>query len=105
MSKLYYGCFDGTRGQEIAMTLEQAQSASHQGQCDDDVAALLREPEIAAQFDAMDPDIIRAGLAEYGAWDTLELSDDEQNRARALWSAACDIAENYREMDAREEEA
>jgi hypothetical protein len=35
MSRLYYGCFDGTRGQEIAMTLEQAQTASHQGQCDE----------------------------------------------------------------------
>jgi hypothetical protein len=86
------------------MTLEQAQSASHQGQCDEDVAALLRVPEIAAQFDAMDPDTIRAGLSEYGAWDTLELADDEQNRHRALWSAACDIAENWQEMDARDEE-
>jgi hypothetical protein len=102
MKKLYYGCFDGVCGQEIAMTLEQAQSASHQGRCDEDVAALLRVPEIAAQFDTMDADRIRDGLAEYGAWDSEELSDDHENRLRALWLAAGDIADNREAMAERD---
>lgn len=89
------GCFCGTRGLEIEMTVEQALDASHRGQCDDDVAALLRHPEIAAQFDAMSPDEIRAALKEYGAWDDEQLADDHENRLRALWSAACDIRENH----------
>jgi hypothetical protein len=92
--KLYYGCFCGTRGLEIAMTMDEAKSASHQGQCDEDVAWLLKQPHISAQFDKIDPDDIRAALAEYGAWDDEQLADDEANRNRALWSAARDIREN-----------
>lgn len=90
-----HGCFCGLRGLEIEMTIEQALGASHQGECDADVEALLRVPEIAAQFDAMSADEIRAALKEYGAWDESELQDDHQNRLRALWSAACDIRENH----------
>lgn len=93
-SELLYGCFCGTRGLEIAMTLEQALSASHQGQCADDVRHLSKEAAICDQLDAFCPDAIRAALAEYGAWDAEELADNDQNRQRALWSAACDIREN-----------
>lgn len=78
------------------MTLEQALGASHQGQCDADVAALVRVPEIAAQLNAYGSEAIRDGLRESGAWDPEELSDDEQNRHRAAWLAACDIRENER---------
>lgn len=92
--KLRYGCFCGLRGLEIAMTLEQALSCSHSGRCDDDVDALLRDPAIAAQLDAFGPEAIRAAVREYGAWSAEELTDDDANRARALWSAACDIREN-----------
>jgi hypothetical protein len=92
------GYFDGTRGQAIEMTWDDAQGASHQGECDEDVAALLEQSEISAQFDAMNADDIRAGLKEYGAWNETELADDHANRLRALWSAACDIRENGSQM-------
>jgi hypothetical protein len=92
--EILYGCFCGLRGLEIAMTREEAESASHQGQCDGDVAALLRQPHIAAQFDKLSSDGIRDALAEYGAWDEEELADDAANRNRALWFAASDIVEN-----------
>ncbi len=88
------GCFDGLRGLEIEMTLEQSESASHQGPCDDDVAVLVSVPEISAQLDAIGADTIRDGLKECGAWDSIELDDDNQNRHRAVWMAACDITEN-----------
>lgn len=93
-NELLYGCFDGLRGLEIAMTLEQALSCSHAGQCDDDVAALVRHPAIATQLDAIGADAIRAALSESGGWEDNELADDEQNRHRAVWLAACDIREN-----------
>jgi hypothetical protein len=92
---LVRGCFCGTRGLEIELTLDQALSGSHQGACDEDVADLLRVPEISAQLDAIGPDAIRAALREYGAWSADELADDYQNRARALWSACCDARENH----------
>jgi hypothetical protein len=79
---------------QIEMTEEQAASASHSGQCDDDVAALLTVPEITRQLDSIAPDLIRAELREYGAWDADELADDAANRARIVWCAACDIRED-----------
>lgn len=98
------GSFDGLRGLEIEMTPEQARSASHQGHCDEDVACLLRDPGIAKQFDALDPDEIRAGLKEVGAWNADELADDEQNRHRALWLAACDMREKLDDLEDKIEE-
>ncbi len=95
----HFGCFDGLRGTGIEMTLDEALSASHQGQCDADVEALLNQPHIKAQFDALDADTIRQGLKEYGAWDADELADEEANRQRALWSAACDIRESYKHAE------
>jgi folate-binding Fe-S cluster repair protein YgfZ len=78
---------------EIQMTLEQAQSASHQGRCDDDVLALSKVPEIAAQLEAIKPGILAAELKQYGAWDDNELADHQQNIQRILWLAAGDIVE------------
>lgn len=78
---------------EIAMSREEALSASHQGRCDDDVAALLREPHIAAQLDAIGSEPIRTELRRYGTWDAAQLADDEENRARIVWLAAGDIRE------------
>jgi hypothetical protein len=93
--KTYFGYFDGLRGLGLNMTKRDAFSASHSGQCDSDVAALVKKPAIAQQLDAMSPDDIRDGLKESGAWDTEELKDDQQNRRRAVWLAACDIRENW----------
>lgn len=78
---------------EIQMTTEQAQSASHQGQCDDDVRALSQAPDIARQLSAIDPAALRAELRGYGAWDETELADHPQNLQRVLWLAAGDIVE------------
>jgi len=78
---------------EIEMTLEQAESGSHQGACDDDVAELAKVPEIKAQLDKIDKKLLAAELKEYGAWDTQELADHDQNIQRILWSACCDIRE------------
>lgn len=78
---------------ELAMTLEQAQSASHQGQCDDDVRALSAEPAIAAQLEAINPQLLIDELREWGAWDDEELADHDQNLQRLLWLAAWDIFE------------
>jgi hypothetical protein len=82
---------------EIQMSLEEAQSASHQGQCDDDVLALSREPHIAAQLAEIDPALLVRELREYGAWDDNELKDHDQNLQRLLWSMAGDIVENERD--------
>lgn len=81
---------------ELQMTLEQAESVSHQGPCDDDVRELARVPAIQAQLDAIGPVLLAAELKEYGAWDSDELADHKQNLQRILWLAGGDIKENHR---------
>lgn len=89
-----YGFIDGLRGTEIAMTMEQAQSGSHQGDCQEDCEHLAKLPEIAAQLDAIGHDTLVLGLKETGAWDDEELADEHMTRVRAVWLAAGDITEN-----------
>jgi hypothetical protein len=90
--KYWYGSSSGNI--EIEMTLEQANSASHQGQCDDDVQWLSEQPEIRAQLDKIDPEILKEELRAYGAWEDDQLQDHEENLQRILWIAAGDIVEN-----------
>lgn len=78
---------------ELRMTLEQAQSASHPGRCDDDVLALSEVPEIAAQLARLDPALVSAELEGSGAWDDAERADHDQNLQRLLWIAAGDISD------------
>ena len=99
---------DGTNGKlPLRMTMEQAQSVSHSGQCDDDVKALRKVPEIWKQLDAMPADDVREFLKEYGAWGPEELADHDVNLDRVLWLAGSDIKEHpedYREQDDSEGE-
>ena len=83
----YFDCFS------IKMTLEQAESCTHFGPCDEDVAALSKVPKIKKQLDRLPPGDLAATLKEYGAWDKDELSDHEQNLQRILWIAAGNIKE------------
>lgn len=78
---------------KLNMTRQQAESASHQGQCDDDVACLAREPKIARQLARINTATLRDELREYGAWDDGELADHKQNLQRLVWIAAGDIVE------------
>lgn len=82
---------------QLSMTLRQAQSASHAGRCDEDVAALVRHPVIRRQLDKIDPAAIAAELKEWGAWDAEELADHAANRARIVWIAAGNIVEDWKE--------
>lgn len=78
----------------LEMTKYEAQSASHQGRCDDDVEYLTCTAKILRQLDKIPPEAIAAELQEYGAWDDVELSDHAQNRRRIVWIAAGNIVED-----------
>jgi hypothetical protein len=79
---------------ELWLTLDDARSAHHQGQCDDDVRDLSEVPYVKAQLDALGPDAVRKELKEYGAWAADELADHERNLQRLLWLAAGDVVES-----------
>lgn len=84
---------DGSGRLNLEIKLEDAQSGSHQGRCDEDVAALRRVPYIAAQLEQWSEDDVRAELSEYGAWDDEDLADHETNLDRMLWLACGSVVE------------
>lgn len=86
-----WAIFNG--GLELALHVDDAHQGSHQGACDDDIAALAQKPYIAAQLAEMDADRVRDELREYGAWDDEELSDEAQNLHRLLWVSCGNINE------------
>lgn len=82
---------------EIKMTLEQAKSVSHQGECLPDILELLKDKKYIRQFKKIDSELIAAELKEYGAWNEEELKLHEENLKLITWIAGCNIVEDYKE--------
>jgi hypothetical protein len=78
---------------ELQMTVEQASSVNHPGQCDDEVLVLSQHPLIVEQIGKIDKDVLAKVLREYGAWDDEQLKDHDENIQRLVWIAGCDIDE------------
>ena len=78
---------------ELQMTLDQAESVSHSGDCENDVKILLQDPEIKEQIDKIEPDTLKRVLDEYGAWSDEDLENHNLNVQRLLWLAGGDIAD------------
>lgn len=91
MKMEYWTDESGLLSLEIA--LEDAQSGSHQGRCDEDIADLRRVPYIAAQLDKWSEADVRAELKGYGAWDEDDLADHDSNLNRMLWLACGAVVE------------
>lgn len=82
---------------ELAITLDDARSGHHPGQCDDDIAELCRVPYIAEQLACISPDAAREHAREYGRNDyghgPEDINDHAANLAYVLWLACGDIVE------------
>ena len=92
MTATYFWQAGSGRSLTLSMTLDQAQSCSHPGRCDDDVEYLA--DKLSDQTAAWDPIALAEELAEYGAWEPEELTDHDTNTARMVWMACCDVAES-----------
>lgn len=78
---------------ELQMTKKEAAMCSHSGQCDNDVLLLSINPKFVKQLDKIPAELLAAELKEYGAWDSEQLADHEENKQRLLWIAANDITD------------
>ena len=93
--KLYWASFNRF---ELRLSGQCVLDCSHSGPCDSDVESWVEH--VRAQIEADNfpkkptPEKIRAELAEYGAWDVIDLADDEENFRRIIWCAANNIAED-----------
>ena len=83
----------------LRLTLDDAESCAHPGQCDSDVDDLLLSGPIAPQVSTWDPETLRDELAEYGAWEDDALGDHDENIRRMIWLACCDVAENPKDYE------
>lgn len=83
----------------IELTRDEAQTGSHVGQCDDDIAWLRQQKNIDEQLCALSEEDVRSELEEYGAWDDEELADHDANLSRVLWLACGDIREQAEGQD------
>ena len=88
---------------ELQIAREDAESASHPGPCDADVARLRDVPYIREQLDRLPPALVAECLREYGAWDADELADHDANLDRLLWIACGDISEEVFTRESAEE--
>lgn len=79
---------------ELQINIDDAHTGYHIGQCDSDIDHLLTVDYIRAQLDAINPALLADELRGYGAWDADELENHEQNKARILWIACGDIADD-----------
>lgn len=65
----------------------------HSGACDSDIEELLELQPIKAQLSGIAPQVLREELKEFGAWDSEELANHEENLARILWIACGDLVD------------
>ena len=82
---------------ELRITMDDAESCSQQGENIENVQALVRVPYIARQLAKLDPEKVRAEMAEVGAWDDEELADHDDNCEHLVWIACNNIVEEKRE--------
>lgn len=83
----------GNYGIELRMSTKDAESVSHSGKCDNDVAILSQKKYIQRQIKALNPEALAKELKEYGAWDENELANHNDNITRILWIAGGDISD------------
>lgn len=92
LSTAYFNLFD------ISLHREDWEAASGPGPADEAVEHIVtNEQYVREQLDAINPEFIARELSEYGAWDTEELQDTEQNERRIVWIAAGNIYEEMNE--------
>jgi hypothetical protein len=78
-------------GNDLKITLRDAESCSHAGQCDEDVKILMDKPYIKKQLKNINPEQLKKELNDFGAWDEDELNNHEDNLMRWVWISAGDI--------------
>ena len=87
-----YGWMAGSgRKLYLEVTMDDAESCNHPGQCDADVDYLCDLDRIQVQTAVWHPADLVDELHEYGAWEVEDLQDHEENIRRMVWIACGDV--------------
>lgn len=76
---------------ECHLTKRVIDDCSHSGKVDADVAYWVEK--LYPQLDTIPPELIKRILKGTGAWNDLQLDDEDQNLRRFLWLAASQAKE------------
>jgi len=88
---------------ELLMRREDAELLSGGGYDQSDNAkTVIEQPYMVDQFRKLDVNDIRLSLKPYGAWNDIELADDDENQLRLVWLAGNDIMEAVEEKEAKD---
>lgn len=69
----------------------------HSGSCDSDIAELMKLDSIKALLSGIAHQVLSDELKEFGAWNSEELANHEDNLARILWIACGDLVDGMGE--------
>ena len=86
MQEYHHAMFDRF---ELTMTDDVMWECSGQGRVDRAVKYWVT----AIKWDDINPEDIQDELRKYGAWSDEDLRDEDKNRERILWIAACNVRE------------
>lgn len=75
----------------LNLSMNEAGKGYHSGACDLDIAELRTMAHIDNQLKSIDPELLISELKEFGAWDSKELANHEDNLDRLLWIACGDL--------------
>jgi hypothetical protein len=70
----------------------------HSGACDSDIEMLMNIDSIWHQLSGIAPQVLSDELKEFGAWDSEELANHEDNLARILWIACGDLVDEMGDL-------
>ena len=90
--KTLWNC--GNYGNELRITRTDAAKCSLSGDNEPALKELMQKRYIKKQLKTLNPDKLKKELKEYGAWDSEQLENHEENLLRWLWISCVDITEN-----------
>lgn len=80
-------------GNDLRLTRKDAEMFNGNGEQSQQVEMLLSKKYIQKQVNELNDENLVKELSEYGAWDSDELQDHNENIKRWLWISAHDILE------------
>ena len=80
-------------GNDIAITRADAINCSRSGDNSSAILDLLKKPYIKKQVETLNPEQLAKELKDYGAWDSEELKNHNENIIRWLWISCGDIVD------------
>ena len=86
-------CNYSNYGNDLKITRNDANFCSQSGDMEQNCKQVMKKPYIKKQLEKLEPEKLAKELKEFGAWDSEQLENHEENILRWFWSSCCDISD------------